>query len=237
MSKKSKVDLGPLDFMIDLAGAAVMRSVTKNKIIKDYKRGQGEASIKAAMLVHGSGALRRGSDGIVSLGGVYGINSALKEIERQEAAAATARRAQADSIPVYSAPANDNSEAWRLNTAEGKSYGLDPNDYDTREEYLSDLNELKAFKSGLEKSNRPASDVETTIPCAGKVHVYCKVSLLNNGKNRYYLADEIKVSVGDSVKVLDGGTEVTGIVLTVEQHSVVTAPLDPEDITQIISLA
>lgn len=237
MSKKSKVDLGPLDFMIDLAGAAVMHSVTKNQIIKDYKRGKGNESITAATAVFAHQAMRRGSDGMIGLGGLRGVNSAIKEIERQEAAAVSARRVQADSIPVYSAPANDNSEAWRLNTAEGKSYGLDPNDYDTREEYLSDLNELKSFKSGLEKSNRPASDVETTIPCAGKVHVYCKVSLLNNGKNRYYLADEIKVSVGDSVKVLDGGTEVTGIVLTVEQHSVVTAPLDPEDITQIISLA
>ena len=236
MSKKSKVDLGPLDFMIDLAGAGIMRSITKNRIIKDYKQGKGNESITAATAVFGHQALRRGTDGMLGLGGLRGVNSAIKEIERQEAAA-RAIRAQAEQIPVYSTPSNDNSEAWRLNTEEGKTYGIDPNDYATREEYLTDLNELRSLKNDLEKNDRPSAVNEAVFPPAGEVHVYCKVSLLNNGKNRYYLADEIDVSVGDSVKVLDGGTEVTGIVLTVEQHSVVTAPLDPEDITQIISLA
>lgn len=236
MSKKS-AGLGPLDFMIDLAGAAVMRTVAKNKVIRDYERGEGDESVIAATAVFAHQTMHKGSSGMIGLGGLRGVNSAIKEIERKKAAAATARRARAGSIPEYSAPVNDNSEAWRLNTTEGEKYGLDPNDFDTREEYYSALNELKVFKSGLETVRQPASDVESALQCSGDVHVYCKISLLNSGKNSYFLGDEINVSVGDSVKVLDAGAAVTGVVLTVEHHSAVTAPAAPEELTQIISFA
>lgn len=235
MSKNS-ADLGPLDFIIDLAGAAVTRSVAKRKILRDYERGEGDESVIAATAVFAHQSMHKGTDGMIGLGGISGVNSAIKELDRRKAAAASARRARAGSIPVYSAPVNDNSEAWRLNTEEGQKYGLDPNDFDTREEYLSALNELMSFKSGLEESNQPSSDIEATLPDVGNVHVYCKVSLLNNGKNRYYLADEINVSVGDTVKVPDGERETTGIVLSVEQHSPATAPYNLENLTQIISL-
>lgn len=59
---------------LDLAGAAVLSAYTRHKILKDYGRGEGEDSAKAAMLVHGAGALRHGSDGLISLGGMYGVN-------------------------------------------------------------------------------------------------------------------------------------------------------------------
>ena len=236
MSKKSDADLGPLNYLIDLAGAAVMRSVVKNRIVKDYKRGQGEESVKAAALVFGHQAMHSGSDGMIGLGGLYGVNGAIKEIERQEASAAHVSAAPADSISVYSSPANDNSEAWKLNTEDGRAYGLDPNDFATRESYISALNELKAFKGKYEIDSEPAFSVEETIPDLGEVHTYCKVSLLTTGKNKYYLADNINVSVGSTVKVQDGSETVNAIVLTVEQHSAATAPVDPDAASQIVSL-
>ena len=236
MSRKSKTDLGPLNFLIDLAGAAVTRSVVKNKIVKDYKRGQGRDAVKAATLVFGHQAMRSGSDGMIGLGGLYGVDSAIKEIERQKTSAASARAVQADSISVYSSPANDNREAWRLNTEEGKAYGLDPNAFATREAYISALNELKAFKGKYETVSEPALSDDEVVPDLGEVHTYCKVSLLTTGKNKYYLADNINVSVGSTVKVQDGSETVNAIVLTVEQHSAATAPSPREETSQILAL-
>ncbi len=76
----------PLNTMIDLAGAAAMGAFTKHKIKRDYAKGQSQDSIEAAMMVYGMGAFRRGSAGLMSLGGLYGVNSAIKDIERSEQA-------------------------------------------------------------------------------------------------------------------------------------------------------
>lgn len=44
--------------MLDLAGAAVLGAYTRQKKLKDYERGEGEESAKAAMLVHTHGLLK-----------------------------------------------------------------------------------------------------------------------------------------------------------------------------------
>lgn len=258
MSKKSKADLGPLDFMIDLAGAAAMKSITKNMILRDYKRGQGKEAITAATVVFTHQAMRKGSDGMVGLGGLRGINSAVEEINRQKAAEAAARRARiysategnvlseieaAASDASFSpnphdsvAKGNNNSEAWRLNTEEGKSYGLDPNDFATREDYQSALQELRDFKASFEDDATPATSEREATPQGNDVHTFCRVSLLSNGDNNYYLADGFDLNIGQIVKVQAGDDTAVGIVLTVEQHTEATAPVRVEEAARVMEV-
>ena len=54
----------PLNTMIDLAGALAVGAFTKHQIKKDYRRGHGAESVKAATMVYGMGAMRRGSEGL-----------------------------------------------------------------------------------------------------------------------------------------------------------------------------
>ena len=56
--RKSSKCPEPLNTMLDLAGAAVLGAYTRHKILKDYERGEGEESAKAAMFVHTHGLLK-----------------------------------------------------------------------------------------------------------------------------------------------------------------------------------
>lgn len=64
--------------MIDLIGAVAMGAFAKHKIKRDYAKGEGDDSLKAAMMVYGMGAMRHGSEGLVSLGGLLGVIVRLK---------------------------------------------------------------------------------------------------------------------------------------------------------------
>ena len=86
MAKRRKSSRGsdPLDTIVDLAGAVTMGLYARHKIKKDFEKGQGEESAKAGSMVLGYGAMRGGSRGLISLGGLIGLNSGLKSIERQQ---------------------------------------------------------------------------------------------------------------------------------------------------------
>lgn len=143
--KKKSTDLGPLGTMIDIAGAAALGAYAKHKIKKDYQKGEGPESLAAATMVFGSQAMRRGPAGTLGLGGLLGVNSALKDIERQE------RNAQARlhiasyeaGTDPYSYKPNDNRYAWRLNCEDGSEYGIYPEDYETRDEYHAAIHREK----------------------------------------------------------------------------------------------
>lgn len=232
-SSKSTKCPEPLNALIDIAGAAAMGAYTRHKIIKDYERGQGEASVKAAMLVHGAGAMRRGSDGLVSLGGVYGIKSALKAIEKKERAAIEEsvrleeRRMEPLVEPLKKTHTNNNKYAWRLNCEDGTLFGISPNDYETREEYHLAIQKATGELLCCQDDNRPCADEqpEETVQSIPEF-CFCRVSRLDDGKNAYYLARE-EYSIGTQVLVPYDSGEAIGIVLTVEYHSLQTAPVDP----------
>lgn len=61
----------------------------KHKVKKDFEHGCGEESAKAAAMVFGMGSMRGGSRGTINLGGLVGLNSALKDIGLQQAASNT----------------------------------------------------------------------------------------------------------------------------------------------------
>lgn len=84
--RKSSKCPEPINTLLDVAGAATLGLYVKHKVKKDFESGCGEESAKAAAMVFGMGSMRRGSQGTINLGGLVGLNSALKDIERQQAA-------------------------------------------------------------------------------------------------------------------------------------------------------
>ncbi len=151
ISRKSSKCPEPLNTLIDIAGAATLRAYVKHKVKKDYAKGEGEASAKAAAIVFGTGAMRRGSAGIINLGGLMGLNSALRDIEKTETAASVpvaqpfVDRASSKPIakPVKAVP----KYTWRQHCEDGAPYGLSPLDYETADEYND---ALQAARSATE---------------------------------------------------------------------------------------
>lgn len=150
MARRKSNDLGPLNGMIDLAGALTMGLFARQKIINDFKKGEGEASAKAGMIVMGHGALHGGSRGIMSLGGLIGLNSGMKAIERQLVAE---RNSQIEAIEesfidrVSDVPRKTvtpiRTNMWREYCEDGSAYGLNPYDYTNADDYQSALDLAK----------------------------------------------------------------------------------------------
>lgn len=252
--KKKKTDLEPLNTMIDIAGAVALGAITKHQIKKDYKNGHGEEAIKSASTIYGINAMRRGTAGRLALGGLYGVNSAIHDIERKEERKRqqaiqnyqinVRRRTVDDVISTPSYRENDNRYAWRLNCEDGRTYGIDPENYETREAYHNAIrlargdsgstSGVKADSSGRRVSEPTYKDISEKM----KEYTYCKVSRLDNGKNMYYLSGDLKLNIGDLVCVSDeGGKETQAVVLSVEQHTVFTAPQPPEETVLICKKA
>lgn len=228
--KKSKCP-EPLNTMLDLAGAAALGAYTRHKILKDYERGEGEEAAKAAMLVHGAGALRHGSDGLISLGGLYGVNSALKAFEKQERCEMTGEKAAIAEPAMPVSSKSHNYYAWRLNCEDGSAYGISPDDYETKADYNAAL--AHARMRYPEESHCPSPPASTQEPPAVIAYRLCRVSRLDNGQNTYYLADT-QYTVGSRVTLRTEAGTATGIVLSYEEHSETTMPVSPENLPWII---
>lgn len=211
----------PLNTMIDLAGALAMGAFAKHQIKKNYQRGRGAESVKAATMVYGMGAMRHGSEGLISLGGLYGVNSAIRDIERSEAAR---RRGPVydDGIDFPPYKTNDNRYAWRLNCEDGSAYGISPLNYETRDAYNL---ALKAAKSGQPEvvHEEPVQEVpKPETPFRDSPLLCCRVSRLDNGANEYYLTADEAIKVGDTITVTsDAGTS-EGVVIGVKRLSEMT---------------
>ena len=87
--RKSSKCPEPINALLDVAGAATLGLYVKHKVKKDFEHGCGEESAKAVAMVFGMGSMRGGSRGTINLGGLVGLNSALKDIGLQQAASNT----------------------------------------------------------------------------------------------------------------------------------------------------
>ncbi len=209
----------PLNTMIDIAGAIAMGAYTKHKIKSDYRKGYGEESVKAATMVYGMGAMRRGSAGTLALGGLYGINSAIRDIERSEQQARRRALTYDDGIDFQPYKTNDNRYAWRLNCEDGSPYGVSLYDYETRDAYKAALKNAKGDQPEP-VYEEPAHDVSVEEnPLKDSPLICCRVSRLDNGANEYYLTEDDSIKVGDTITVhSDAGTS-EGIVIGVKRVS------------------
>lgn len=230
----------PLNTMIDLAGAAAMGAFAKHKIKRDYAKGQGKESIEAAMMVYGMGAFRRGSAGLMSLGGLYGVNSAIKDIERSEQARRLRTPVYDDGIDLSFYKTNDNRYAWRLNCEDGSDFGVYPENYETRDEYNEALREAKdgyeetEDAGDYEQSDSKEPDTEAAAPELTIDVFFCQVSLLSNGKTKYFRTGDQTIKRGDIVAVPEGDNTTTGVVVSIARYSPGTYPQPLEETAEII---
>lgn len=140
----------PISTILDLAGALTLGLYTRHRVKKDFEKGAGEESARAAGLVFGVGSMRGESRGIINLGGLLGLRSALKRIEREKS-----NKYITNDFPfvdrVLDAPVTATSQSkkylWREYCEDGSIYGLDPNDYETADQYNDALSELKRVVS------------------------------------------------------------------------------------------
>ena len=141
LHKCTSSDLGPLGFLIDLAGAATMGAVAKHKIKKDFEQGGGKDSLLAANTVLGRSAMRSGSEGVVGLGGLLGVSSALKDLKRDQVTSRVL--AHTGATRVKAKAKRDVPHIWRQFCSDGTSYGLDPMDFDNADDYEDAIEEAK----------------------------------------------------------------------------------------------
>lgn len=178
----------------------------------------------------------------MSLGGLYGVNSAIKDIEKAERAKRLRTPTYDDGIDLSFYKTNDNRYAWRLNCEDGSDYGIYPDDYETREEYNEALSETKEGIAGDDteqyeeveysgQQNKEATDVPSGVV------IFCRVSLLNNGKTVYYRTDDPTIKCGEIVIVSDGDGTTSGVVVSAEAFSPGLYPQPIESTGEIIGRA
>lgn len=151
MARRRKVSKcpEPINTLLDIAGAAALGIYVKHRVKKDFENGQGEESAKAAAIVFGRGAMRRGSQGMYNLGGLLGLNSALKDMERKQmpqyihdSHVYISPIEQVPSTIVKPVP----SGVWRDYCEDGSQYGIDPDEFDTADDYADALRMAKEMK-------------------------------------------------------------------------------------------
>jgi len=130
-TSKKRERIPVIDTLIDLAGAATLDYLAAKRRQKhDSKRGSKIDPYEATGIAMGLGMINDTED-IIKLGGVLGAMGAFDED---------------DDLPLntaaYMAP-RDNRYAWRLNCEDGSAYGIDPEDYETRDEYNEALRQEK----------------------------------------------------------------------------------------------
>ena len=140
--RKSSKCPEPINALLDVAGAATLGLYVKHKVKKDFEHGCGEESAKAAAMVFGMESMRGGSRGTINLGGLVGLNSALKDIGQQQAASNTYDSQPYVSpielpIPAIKKPAK--TGLWREHCEDGSKYGVFPENYETADDYEDSL--------------------------------------------------------------------------------------------------
>lgn len=134
----------PINALLDLAGAVTLGLYAKNKIKRDFEKGAGEESLAAGTAVFGRGAMRRGSQGIINLGGLIGLNLGLKSIERKQVSNYQYVQVKSKKSNYLDEPKERTSiNIWKTTCEDGSSFGLCPDDYSSADDYQDALNNAK----------------------------------------------------------------------------------------------
>lgn len=215
-SRKSSKCTEPLNSMIDIAGAVTMGLVSRAMVKKDIKKEQGRESVNAARTVYGLGSLRSGSEGLISLGGLMGVESAVRSAEREH-------QRQHCEIEEDSLIADLERRINATQTIRRSSTTT------TQRTPSAPRTQATAGSS----AEILASPVNDTVTADADTFIFCRVSRLDNGINDYYLAQHDYV-IGSRVQVEKDDGLVEGIILTVEKHSLDTAPVSPDLAKRIV---
>lgn len=226
--KKSSKCPEPFNTLIDIAGGMTMNAIANKMEKKHHYRKRGVPNpYRVSAFGLSTGRLKNTED-IIRLGGLMGAMGSFDDDPYAE----PKRRSydipwQFDDLGVGVEKPNNNRYAWRLNCEDGRPYGVNPEDYESREAYNLALERAKNLSTEAQEevASEGKDRCDNVQPLQdGKMHLLCKVSRLDNGKNEYFIADGFTPAVGDTVIIPDeAGIEQRGIVITVEQPGTKTA--------------
>ena len=163
----------PINTLLDIAGALTLGLYAKHKIKKDFEKGIGEESANAAGIVFGIGSMRKGSSGIISLGGLIGLNSALRDIEKNKITPSPFVDNVSD-IPITTNP-KVRKYLWRYYCEDGTEYNINPTDYETADEYADALANAKQYNTISKEDKQVSSmDIYENQHSMEKKHVWRK---------------------------------------------------------------
>lgn len=223
--KKSSKCPEPFNTLIDIAGGIAMNAIANKMEQKYHYSNKGKINpYKVSAFKIGTGGFKSTED-IIRTGGFLGAIGSF-DVEADTHSRTYPKHKLINVVPEdpifnqikYSSIIN-NKYAWRLNCEDGTEYGVDPCDYETREEYNISLKKAKTecCEDGPDEdyiSKEVLADASNTV--SNVKFVLCRVSMLSNGKNLYALSNEEPLKIGDRVLVSMDKTEAEAIVIAVE---------------------
>ena len=236
--KRSSKCPEPFNTLIDIAGGIAMNAIA-NKMEKKHHYSQ-----KGKINPYKVSAFKIGTGGFNSTEDIVRTDAFLGAIGSFDAESDTAypKHKMINVTPEdpifnqikYSSTIN-NKYAWRLNCQDGSEYGVDPYDYETRDEYNEALEEAKAYSTNDDYVNDDLEEEihENKTIVSNSPFVLCRLSLLSNGQNIYAIPNDMPLKVGDRVIVqLSNNKKEEAIVLSVEQHTSTSAPTNYDILKQ-----
>lgn len=224
----------PFNTLIDLAGGAAMSAIANKMEKKHQYRKRGKINPYMASAFGISTGRLKSTEDLIRLGGFLGAMGSFDDDDEHDIPEEILYPFDdSNEYGISQVPPHDNRFAWRLNCEDGSEYGIDPEDYETREEYHDALRiardeagigyeeEDKVGEGFFSQTDGQESTTEQSM-CR-----ICRVSLLGNGDNELFLTMDENISPGDMVQVVEADGE-KGIVLSVEDFSeyAISASLD-----------
>lgn len=241
-SRKSSKCPEPFNSLIDLAGGIAMNAIANSMEKKHNYHQRGVPNpYRAAAFGIASGRMKATED-IIRLGGVMGAMGAFDDDQASPQSDPATEPWEFDDIGSAGMKSDRNRYAWRLNCEDGGEYGINPEDYETREEYNAALCKSKAgYAETDELDEATGSDAVDALVTSNEAvgdmqeYIFCRVSRLDNGSNEYYLSADSELQIGSIVSVPTQIGIAQAVVLSVERHTRMTAPQPPEDTNLLIA--
>lgn len=238
-SRKSSKCPEPFNTLIDIAAGLTMHAIADKMEKKHnyHKRGVPNP-YRASAYGLTMGKLNKTED-IIKLGGFMGAMGAFDDdyVPPEQRLYHPDTSWEFDDVGDNYSQSNDNRYAWRLNCEDGSEYGIDPEDYETRDEYNEALSDAKLIYEDEEFDADESMEVFSPYQepqQAAEKFILCRVSILKSGENRYFLCDIEGVVIGNMVVIPVNDNEEKGVVLSVEHHTRITAPCNPDELQHII---
>lgn len=230
----------PFNTLIDLAGGIAMNAVANKMEEKNHYRKRGVPNpYRATAFGIASGRLNKTED-LIRLGGFMGAMGAFDD--DPYATPKPAKKAapwQYDGLGSEIAKPRDNKYAWRLNCEDGSEYGIAPEDYETRDDYNEALREAKEgtiqdSTETIEQTSIGQQYNDKSSPVTSGGVIFCRVSLLSNGRTEYFRTNDPTIRCGEIVIVPTGDKTATGVVVSVEEFPSGSYPQPLEQTEEII---
>lgn len=191
-----------IDTLLDLAQAATLDYVAHKMRQKNGGKRSKIDPYAATGFAMGMGMIEDTED-LLKFGGMLGVMGAFDDDDEEyDYTSPSSHRTYKTDINMFKS--NDNRYAWRMNCEDGSAYGIYPEQYETKAEYIVALKRVKSN----DDISEPTEDVIVTKTQENeyqsehqKIYTYCKISRIDNGKNDYFLSGDLTLRVGDFVKV------------------------------------